>query len=150
VAIMKMIVPCLLVCALTAAVAYAQSPGGHRRGGAGEPPNGSAPSGAAATPATPRLKPVNQIEIVGVVKAIDPAADRITIAYDAVDALNWPPGTMPFVVSKAALLQGLSVGEKVRFRMDSEQIIDIQPSRTPGAAAASGDPHRSSRDSPSD
>jgi Cu/Ag efflux protein CusF len=71
--------------------------------------------------------PVNQIEIVGVVKAIDAAANRVTIAYQAVDALNWPAGTMPFSVAKSALLSGVTVGEKVRFSLDSSQIAALRP-----------------------
>ena len=60
-------------------------------------------------------------------RAIDLNAKRITIAYDAVDALNWPRGTMPFSVYQASLLQGVTVGEKVRFRLDSQRISDLKP-----------------------
>ena len=99
--------------------------GGHR--GQGKPsPSTSAP---AATPAAAPtvLKPENQIEIVGVVRGIDLDAKRVTIAYDAVDALNWPRGTMPFSVYQASLLQGVTVGEKVRFKLDSQRISDLRP-----------------------
>lgn len=75
----------------------------------------------------PRQKPVNEIEIVGVVRSIAPDTDRVTIAYDAVDGLGWPAGTMPFVVAKSALLKDVIVGEKVRFRLDSQQIADLRP-----------------------
>jgi len=70
---------------------------------------------------------MNQVEIVGVVKAIDLDARRVTIAYDAVDELNWPHGTMPFTVYKADLLKTVSVGERVRFTLDSQQISTLAP-----------------------
>ena len=77
--------------------------------------------------AIPRQKPANEIEIVGVVRSIAPDTGRVTIAYDAVDGLGWPAGTMPFVVAKSALLKDVTVGEKVRFRLDSQQIADLKP-----------------------
>jgi Cu/Ag efflux protein CusF len=70
---------------------------------------------------------VNQIEIVGVVKAVDLDAKRITIAYEAVDGLNWPAGTMPFAVYQADLLKTVSVGERVRFKLDGQQISELTP-----------------------
>jgi Cu(I)/Ag(I) efflux system protein CusF len=69
---------------------------------------------------------LNKIEIVGVVRAIDPEAGRVTIGYDPVEALNWPAGTMPFAVSKADVLKGVTIGEKVRFRLESQKIVDLQ------------------------
>jgi Cu/Ag efflux protein CusF len=70
---------------------------------------------------------VSSIEIIGVIKAIDADANRITIAYEDVEGLNWPAGTMPFVVSKTELLKGASVGEKVRFKLESQQISALTP-----------------------
>lgn len=70
---------------------------------------------------------MSSIEIVGVIKAIDPNTNRITIAYEDVEALNWPAGTMPFVVSKTELLKSATVGEKVRFKLDSQQIAALAP-----------------------
>ena len=113
--------PVLTLCLIAATAASAQ-PGGGRRGGRG----GGSSSSSPAAP-TARQTPANEIDIVGVIKAIGPEPDRITISYDAVDALNWPAGTLPFVVSKPALMQGVTVGEKVRFRLDSQQISDLRP-----------------------
>ncbi|HEX7759493.1 MAG TPA: copper-binding protein, partial [Caulobacteraceae bacterium] len=98
---------------------------GHRGGGGGAP-GGSAKPGPGKPPPAPD-KPVNQIEIVGVIKAIDPASGRITIAYELVDELNWPAGTMPFVVGKTALLTGAAIGEKIRFKLDNQQISELRP-----------------------
>jgi Cu/Ag efflux protein CusF len=96
--------------------------GGHGRGGGGETAKPARPD----RPAPPE-KPVNQIEIVGVVRAIDPRTEQITIAYDAVDALNWQPGVLPFVVGKSAMLNAVAVGQKVRFKLDSQRISEIRP-----------------------
>ncbi len=120
--------PVLVLCVLVATVAHAQSGPGRGHGGRSKPsPSGSSPAPAAPAAPVPPNKPTNQIEIVGVVKAIDLATRRITIAYDAVDELNWPRGTMPFQVYKAGLLTGVAVGEKVRFKLDSQQISDLKP-----------------------
>ena len=101
--------------------------GGHGGGHGGRSKSAPAePSSTPAPAATPE-KPVNSIQIVGVIKAIDPGADRVTIAYEDVQALNWPAGTMPFQVSKTALLKGASVGEKVRFTLESQQIASLTP-----------------------
>ena len=100
--------------------------GGHGHGGRGGGSGGAA-SPAMPAAAIPRQKPVNEIEIVGVIRAIAPDTGRVTIAYEAVDGLGWPAGTMPFPVSKSGLLKDVTVGEKVRFYLDSEQIADLKP-----------------------
>ena len=122
----KPTIPVLTLCLLAASAANAQT-GGGRHGGRGGGSNPTSPSSASPAAATPPQTPTNEIDIVGVIKAIGPEPDRITISYDAVDALNWPAGTLPFVVSKPALMQGVTVGEKVRFRLDSQQISDLRP-----------------------
>jgi hypothetical protein len=138
---LRFLVPLVIVLAAAAAPAQAQygpSQGGqggqgggegHGHGGRGRSPSGgpSNPASTAPTPVPKPPKPENQIEIVGVVKAIDPAGRRVTIAYEAVDGLGWPRGTMPFTVYKTALLTTLTVGEKIRFKLDSQQITDAQP-----------------------
>lgn len=100
--------------------------GGHRGGGR------HAPSSTDSTPTADQapvrtLTPLSKIQIVGVIKAIDPVTDRITIAYEPVDALNWPAGTMPFGIANTAVLKNATVGEKVRFRLESQQISDLAP-----------------------
>lgn len=135
---MRKLLPSLIALSLLAApAAHAQfgggggGGGGHGRGGGGggPPPSSGPDSGAAPAPPRQRQTPTDQVDIVGVVESIGPEPDRITIAYDQVDALGWPPGSMPFVVAKTDLLKGLTVGEKVRFRLDSQQISDIGPYR---------------------
>jgi Cu/Ag efflux protein CusF len=132
----KRFVPILTIGLLAATAAHAQyggggggggggrgGGGGGRGGGQGQAPAPS-PAKAPSVPTQP-VKPTNTVQIIGEIKAIDAPNDRVTIAYQAVEALNWPAGTMPFVVSKSALLKGATVGEKVRFKLDSEQISEM-------------------------
>jgi Cu/Ag efflux protein CusF len=97
------------------------------KGGGRSPDSGQAAKKPGSAPADPADKPTNQIEITGVVKSIDPATSRVTIAYDAVEELNWPHGTMPFPVAKDALLNDLKVGMRVRFKVESHEIYEIAP-----------------------
>jgi Cu/Ag efflux protein CusF len=127
---LKRIIPVLMICLAAASVAHAQSGGGGggrgghgggRPGGSGGSPPASAP-GSAAKP-----RPFKEPEIIGVIKAIDPVSGRVTITYEAVEALGWPAGTMPFAVSKTALLNAATVGQKVRFKLEDQQISDLKP-----------------------
>jgi Cu/Ag efflux protein CusF len=129
---LKRFIPVLLICLAAASAAQAQMGGGGGGGGGGRGHGGGgggghAPGSSASSPAAPRTKPFSEPEIVGVVKLIEPGTGRVTIAYEPVEALNWPAGTQPFPVSKTALLKDLTVGEKIRFRLDSQQIATIQP-----------------------
>jgi Cu/Ag efflux protein CusF len=121
---LKRTVFCLAICAaLAASGAYAQSGGGRHGGGGGR----GGGRGGDSTQPTAAPKPASQIEIIGVVKEIDTKNNRLTIDYEAVDALNWPHGSKPFEVEKPDLLKGVTVGEKVRFKLDSSQIWEIKP-----------------------
>jgi Copper binding periplasmic protein CusF len=109
----------VLICLLAASAASAQPGGGGRgRGGGGGPP------------AAPR-KPPSTPEFIGVVKAIDVPTGRLTITYDGVESINWPPGTQPFPVAKSAMLDGVKVGDKVRFTLDSGSIATLKPFDAP-------------------
>jgi len=130
---------------LTSASAYAQTTGvdpsgagagsggfggGGRHGGGRGNAQPSGPSSgpvAAKTNVITADKPASKIEIVGVIKEIDRASGRITIAYDPVDELNWPRGVMPFPVAEDSVLTGATVGEKVRFKLDSHEIYEMRP-----------------------
>ena len=134
----KRLLPLLMVCLAVAGAAHAQYGGGGMGGGRGGG-HGGGHRGGGSQPGSPdtrpprdappsgRQTPLNKVEIVGVIRAIDRTAGRITIAYEDVDALNWPAGTMPFEVSKTALLDAATVGEKVRFKLESQQISDLAP-----------------------
>lgn len=112
---LKRALPLLIICLFAAGAATAQ-PGG------GRPRSGGARSGPPAAPrgfATP--------EFIGVIKSIEPETGRVTIVHEGSELLNWPPGTQPFLVGKSALLKDLTVGEKVRFTLESQQISAIRP-----------------------
>jgi hypothetical protein len=127
----RLVVLLAVACLATGSTAQAQSIGaghGQRNQDDGQTPGASSATGP-VTPAKPPPppKPVSASEIVGVVKAVDPEANQITIAYEAVEARNWPPGTMPFTAYKSSVLKDVTVGEKVRFKLDGQQITDISP-----------------------
>lgn len=48
-----------------------------------------------------------------VVKAVDQANGKVTLAHDQVKTLNWPPMTMSFRVKDKSLFDTLAVGKKV-------------------------------------
>jgi Cu/Ag efflux protein CusF len=99
---------------------------GGGRGGRSQAPPTSPSSSSSSGPTSP-AKPLSGIQIIGEIKAIDAPNNRVTIAYEAVEALNWPAGEKPFEVSKTALLKDATVGEKVVFRLDSQQISSMTP-----------------------
>jgi hypothetical protein len=129
----------LLLSLAVAGAAQAQMGGGGGYGGGGGGGRGHGGGGKAPPAATtdkpaplldPRPKPpppTDQVEIVGVVRDVDTAGGRITIAYDEVEALNWPAGSLPFQVAQSDLMKGVTVGEKVRFKISSQQIWSIEP-----------------------
>ena len=107
--------------------------GGGNHGGGSAPPPSSDGQGARMTDKITGDKPESQIEITGVVQAIDRATGRMTIAYDPVEELNWPRGTMPFPVAQPKLLDLATVGQRVRFKLDSHEIYEIRPDLPPPA-----------------
>ena len=60
----------------------------------------------------------------GVITALDPKANRVTIKHRPIPAVGWPAMSMTFTASPPSLLKGLKVGQKIAF--------DV---RTKGAAA---------------
>jgi Cu/Ag efflux protein CusF len=125
----KRFMPVLVFCLMAATSAHAQygGGGGGHGGRGGRTQNPAPPTTAPTTSTAPPAKAESSIVITGVIKSIDAENGRVTIAYEDVEALNWPAGTMPFVVSKAALLKDASVGEKVRFKLESQQISELTP-----------------------
>jgi Cu/Ag efflux protein CusF len=123
---LKRVIPLLMICLVAATAVQAQQGGGRGRGGGGGGGGKGGPPSGASAPAKPS-KPFAEPEIVGIIKTIEADAGRVTIAYEPVEVLNWPAGTQPFIVSKSALLKDLTVGEKVRFKLESQQISTIRP-----------------------
>jgi Cu(I)/Ag(I) efflux system periplasmic protein CusF len=51
----------------------------------------------------------------GTVRRIDAAANTLTIAHGPIENLGMPPMTMAFALSGEASLDGIEVGDRVRF-----------------------------------
>jgi Cu(I)/Ag(I) efflux system periplasmic protein CusF len=63
---------------------------------------------------------------VGVVKAVDAAAGKVTIAHEAIKSLNWPAMTMTFMVKDKMMFDKLTVGKKVEFQVakqDADYVV---------------------------
>lgn len=54
---------------------------------------------------------------VGVVKGIDHQAGAVTIKHGPIAALHWPAMTMAFKANSPALLDKITVGETVKFKL---------------------------------
>lgn len=102
--------------------------GGRGGGGGGGGSRGGGGSVSPGTVAPPASRPfsASQVDLIGVVKEIGPA-DRITIQYEEAPALTLPAGERSFVVAKTSLLKGVTVGEQVRFRLDSQEVSVLAP-----------------------
>lgn len=59
------------------------------------------------------------IEGTGVVQSIDAATNTVTLAHEAIPALNWPAMTMPFRMA-ADIEHDVEVGAKVTFELTGE------------------------------
>lgn len=57
---------------------------------------------------------------IAVVKAVDPANGKVTLAHGPVKSLNWPAMTMGFAVKDKTLLDKLAVGKKVKVEFAKE------------------------------
>lgn len=130
----RSVAPLLFVALVAATPAMAQyGRGTSGRPGQGRPPPASRapsrPSTHVRSPPPPPQAPFKMSDVVGVgvVQAVDAEGARVTIAYEPIESLNWPSGTKPFAVAKSSLLAGVAPGDKVRFRLDSQQIADIRP-----------------------
>ena len=54
---------------------------------------------------------------IGVVKGVDAAAGKVTIAHEAIKGQNWPAMTMTFMVKDKMLFDKLPVDKKVEFQV---------------------------------
>lgn len=137
---MRIRLPLVVILGLAVATpALAQYGGRGRMPQSGRPPASRGPSRPAprraVVPPPVARAPINLSDYMafGVVEAIDAANGRVTIAYQPIEVMNWPAGTKPFQVSKSNLLDGVAVGDKVGFKMESQQITQLQ-SLTPRPA----------------
>ena len=134
----KFILPALAAVALIATTAHAQPPGGGRGPGGGPPPGGAGGPGPGSGPGGGKQANLDKVVIVGVIQAIDPATERVTIAYQANEALNWPAGAMPFAMAKPGMLGGVAVGQTVRFTLSNHRIAAFLPEGGPRGAGPDG------------
>ncbi len=51
----------------------------------------------------------------GTVVEVDATGKKITVAHEAIPALNWPAMTMRFSVEQPDLLEGVKAGSSIRF-----------------------------------
>lgn len=51
----------------------------------------------------------------GTVRKVDAAGNKLTIAHGPLENLGMPPMTMVFTVTASASLEGVSVGDRIRF-----------------------------------
>ena len=76
--------------------------------------------GAHASSAAAQTRPdAGEMLADGVVKKIDKAAAKVTIAHGPLKSLGMPPMTMVFRVKDSAWLDQMQVGEKIRFLPES-------------------------------
>ncbi len=66
----------------------------------------------------PGSSATNQAWIHGEVRRIDADANKLTLRHEAIPQFEMDAMTMAFRVARPALLEGIAVGDKVRFRLD--------------------------------
>ncbi|BDH45921.1 copper ABC transporter substrate-binding protein [Salmonella enterica subsp. enterica serovar Choleraesuis] len=70
--------------------------------------------------------PQQVIHASGVVKAIDLKEKKITIAHEAIPAVNWPAMTMRFTfIQQDASISALKVGDRVNFSFEQQGAISL-------------------------
>ena len=62
---------------------------------------------------------------VGIVKAIDTAAGKITLAHEPIEALKWPAMTMLFKLAPAAVIGDVAAGDQVKFDFSGTDMNDL-------------------------
>lgn len=63
----------------------------------------------------PAAQQAQAISATGEVKSIDMDSKKVTIAHDAIPAVNWPPMTMRFTITPQTQLNDIKTGSKVAF-----------------------------------
>lgn len=59
-------------------------------------------------------------QAMGIVRAVDPAKGKVTLAHEAIPDLNWPAMTMGFTVKNSKLFDKLTVGSKVKVTLTKQ------------------------------
>ncbi len=67
----------------------------------------------------------------GTVNSVDPAAGKVNLSHDPIQALKWPKMTMDFAIHDPATLKGIKPGMEVDFELmriaGTYQITKIHP-----------------------
>ncbi|MGV8900439.1 MAG: copper-binding protein [Burkholderiaceae bacterium] len=58
----------------------------------------------------------------GVVKAVDPAKGKVTLAHGPVKSLKWPAMTMRFAVKDKTLFDQFAIGQKVKIEFIKQDL----------------------------
>ncbi len=91
----------------------------HSHGSHGSHGSTPAPAAAAAAASGASAAAGTATELAeGVVRRIDKAAGKITLRHGEIKHLDMPPMTMVFQVRDPALLDAVTAGAKVRFRVE--------------------------------
>lgn len=91
----------------------------HSHGSHGSHGSTPAPAAAAAAATGASAAAGTATELAeGVVRRIDKAAGKITLRHGEIKHLDMPPMTMVFQVRDPALLDAVTAGAKVRFRVE--------------------------------
>jgi len=69
--------------------------------------------------------PANYPAVNGIVKKIDLPNKQITLKHEAIPNLNMPGMTMPFAIEDVQILQGIQVGDQIRFAADENADGDL-------------------------
>lgn len=82
----------------------------------------------AAQGQTSSAEPLIQAQLIqaqGVVKSLDLANKKVTIAHEPIAALNWPAMTMRFTTEDVALIEALKPQQKVQFTFVQQGNISL-------------------------
>ena len=68
---------------------------------------------------------------IGEVRKVDMAQGKVTLKHGAIKNLDMPPMTMVFVVKDKAMLDGVKLGDKVKFKAADENgkltVVEMAP-----------------------
>ena len=66
---------------------------------------------------SPHTKSQKIYKGIGIVKNIDSAYSKVTLLHEPIADLQWPRMTMRFLIKDKALLQTLTIGQKIHFEL---------------------------------
>ncbi|HET6593148.1 MAG TPA: efflux RND transporter periplasmic adaptor subunit [Xanthomonadales bacterium] len=73
-----------------------------------------------SVPETPTERLAENVFASGRVDAVDPGKGRLRVSHGPIEALAWPSMTMEFEVDRGVRLEGIAVGQDIRFALRQE------------------------------